>query len=223
MVAIEVHGETLTLLPERAAYWPRTRTLFVADLHLGKTAAFRAHGIPLPDGITAADLNRLSLALSKTGAHKLIILGDLLHAAKGRDESTLASVSAWRSQHPELAIYLIRGNHDRHAGDPPTEWDIQVVDGPMSGPVFVLNHEPVTPERGYALSGHVHPAVQLAGQGRQSLTLPCFWFGERCGVLPAFGSFTGTAVIQPRPSDQVFMLTDSQVIKPEVECRPTSG
>jgi DNA ligase-associated metallophosphoesterase len=213
MVDIDVSGETLTLLPERAAYWPRTRTLFVADLHLGKTAAFRAHGIPLPDGTTVADLDRLSRALTKTGARKLIILGDLLHAAKGRDESTLAAISAWRAQHPELVIYLIRGNHDRHAGDPPKEWNIQVVDGPTSGPVFVLNHEPITPEQGYALSGHVHPAVQLTGHGRQSLTLPCFWFSERCGVLPAFGSFTGTAAIQPRHSDQLFLLTDNKVIK----------
>ena len=44
------------LLAERALYWPRAATLFVADVHLGKAAAFRAGGVPLPRGATAADL-----------------------------------------------------------------------------------------------------------------------------------------------------------------------
>ena len=37
-----VAGEQLLLLGERAVYWERTRTLFVADPHFGKAAAFRA-------------------------------------------------------------------------------------------------------------------------------------------------------------------------------------
>ena len=40
----------LQLLPERAVWRPRERALFVADLHLGKAAAFRAFGAPAPTG-----------------------------------------------------------------------------------------------------------------------------------------------------------------------------
>ena len=54
-----VAGETLTLFPERAAFWQRENTLLVADVHFGKAAAFRAGGIPVPGGTTAEALGRL--------------------------------------------------------------------------------------------------------------------------------------------------------------------
>ena len=209
---LEIANETLHLLPERALYWPRTDTLFIADPHLGKAATFRAHAIPLPEGTTNAELTRLTQALTRTGAQKLIILGDLLHAAKGREPAVLDAVSAWREQHAALSLYLVRGNHDRHAGDPPAEWRMELVDGPTPGPHWVLNHEPLEPEQGYALVGHLHPAVQLTGKGRQSLKLPCFCFGAKCGVLPAFSAFVDHGTIRPREGDQVFVVTDTQVM-----------
>lgn len=211
-IFLEIANETLHLLPERALYWPRTKTLFIADPHFGKDATFRAHAIPLPHGTTNAELDRLTQALDHTGAEKLIILGDLLHAAKGREPAVLDTVTAWRAQHRDLAIYLVRGNHDRHAGDPPAAWQMELVDGPTPGPHWVLNHEPLEPETGYALVGHLHPAVQLTGKGRQSLKLPCFWFGAKCGVLPAFSAFVDHFTIRPRQGEQVFVVTDNQVM-----------
>jgi uncharacterized protein len=210
---ITLHNETLTLLPERAAYWERTNTLFIADLHVGKTATFRAHAIPLPEGDTSADLDRLTRVLHSTDAEKLIILGDLFHAASGLDASTLGTVATWRDRHPDVEILLVRGNHDKGAGDPPDSWNFRTVDGPTPGPMFVLTHKPMTPEHGYALAGHLHPAVQLTGKGRQMLKLPCFWFGTTCGVLPAFGSFTGTALITPQPVDQIFVIAGDKVLQ----------
>jgi len=38
----------VVLLPERAVWWPATRTLLVADLHLGKCETLRANGAPMP-------------------------------------------------------------------------------------------------------------------------------------------------------------------------------
>lgn len=208
----KIQDETLHLLPERAIYWPRTETLFIADPHFGKTATFRAHAIPLPEGDMAADLGRLTQALQRTAAKQLIILGDLLHAARGRDETVLNTFTTWRAQQADLRIFLVRGNHDRNAGDPPEDWGIQVVNGPTPGPYFVLSHEPLTPVTGYALAGHIHPAVQLTGKGRQSLKLPCFWFSPHCGVLPAFADFTGGALIKPQAGDRIFVVTETQVM-----------
>lgn len=212
-INIDVCGETLTLMPERAAFWERTRTLFIADTHFGKMATFRAYAVPLPDGGLQADLARLSRAIERSGADKLIVLGDLLHAAKGRDEATLATVGDWRAKHRDFKVILVRGNHDQRAGDPPVGWGIDVVDAPTPGPVFVLSHEPITPEAGYALAGHLHPAALLVGKGRQMLKLPCFWFGERCAVLPAFSSFVDGAVVQPKHGDRVFVATDETVMR----------
>ena len=49
-------ARTVELLAERALHWPAARTLFVADVHLGKAAAFRAGGVAIPRGATANDL-----------------------------------------------------------------------------------------------------------------------------------------------------------------------
>lgn len=209
---LKIADEILHLLPERTLFWPRTQTLFIADPHLGKAATFRAHAIPLPEGNTVAELQRLSQAIDRTGATKLIILGDLFHTARGREDAVMQAVTTWREQYAALAIYLVRGNHDRHAGDPPPEWCIAVTDGPTAGPYWVLSHEPLQPETGYALAGHLHPAVQLTGKGRQSLKLPCFWFGEKCGVLPAFGDFIDHGTIRPQRGDRVFVVADDKVM-----------
>ena len=45
-------GERVVLRVERALFWPAQATLFVADVHLGKAATFRAGGVPLPRGGT---------------------------------------------------------------------------------------------------------------------------------------------------------------------------
>ena len=66
---------------------------------------------------------------------------------------------------------------------------------------------------GYALAGHIHPAVWLTGCGDPGLRLPCFWFARRHGILPAFGAFTGSAVVKPRAGDQVFVIAEDEVVK----------
>jgi metallophosphoesterase superfamily enzyme len=62
------------------------------------------------------------------------------------------------------------------------------------------------------LSGHLHPAAVLDGAGRQALKLPCFWFGRRVGVLPAFGDFTGCAAIRAVAGDRVFVVAENRVL-----------
>ena len=193
-------------------YWPRASTLFVADTHWGKDAAFRAAAIAVPDGTLHDDLIRLDIALSRTGACRLIVLGDLLHAKKGRAPGTLDTINAWRTAHAELEIVLVRGNHDQGAGDPPDEWEFECVDAPYHLAPFVLQHEPQQSAAGYALAGHIHPAVNLSGPGRQTIRLSCFWFGRRVGVLPAFGSFTGCAAIRACEGDRVFVVAEGEVI-----------
>ncbi|RZL10612.1 MAG: hypothetical protein EOP40_05710, partial [Rubrivivax sp.] len=103
-------------MAERAVHWPAQRTLFVADLHIGKAAVFRARGLPVPQGTTTDTLTRLSLALRASGAERLVVLGDLLHARESHAEPTMAVLRRWRLDHASLACIALEGNHDRHAG-----------------------------------------------------------------------------------------------------------
>jgi len=143
----------------------------------------------------------------------VVFLGDFLHSAEARAARTLERFTAWREAHDGVNLTLVRGNHDRKAGDPPAEWRIDCVDAGASLGPFVLNHEPGASRAGYALAGHIHPAVRLSGDGDESLRLPCFWFAKRHGVLPAFGAFTGSAVVRPRPGDRVFVIAEEEVVR----------
>jgi DNA ligase-associated metallophosphoesterase len=207
-----VAGETLHLLPERAVFWPRAATLIVADLHLGKDETFRAAAIPIPVGPVQADLARLDAALRLSGAERLLILGDLWHARAGMAESLFDELRAWRTAHAKLAVELVRGNHDRRAGDPPADLRITFREEPVAESPFVFRHFPEPSADGYVLAGHVHPAVVLRGEGRQRARLPCFWFGRGVGLLPAFGGFTGSGEVRPRPGDRVFVVAGDEVI-----------
>lgn len=210
---IEIEGQELLLLPERGAFWVEAGTLLVADTHWGKAAAFRSGGIPVPGGTTSGALSRISHALDRTAAHRVVFLGDFLHAKAGRAPRTLSTLAEWRASYASIEMVLVRGNHDRHAGDPPSELGIHCVDAPLHEPPFVLQHHPGESPSGYVLAGHLHPAVSLVGRGRQRQRLPCFWFGVRHGILPAFGDFTGTVSVEPDPQDLVFVLTDGAVVK----------
>ncbi|HET7730020.1 MAG TPA: ligase-associated DNA damage response endonuclease PdeM [Usitatibacter sp.] len=213
MVECNVAGETLMLLPERAVYWPARKALFVADFHLGKAASFRRAGIPLPSGTTTENVQRLDRAIEKTWAKRVVFLGDFLHSVQARAPRTFERFAAWRASRASVELTIVRGNHDVKAGDPPEAWGVRCIEaGEALGP-FILNHEPGPSRGGYALSGHIHPAVRLSASGEKALRLPCFWFGSRYGVLPAFGAFTGNAEVLPRRGDQVFVIAEHEVLQ----------
>lgn len=238
-LAVELAGETVCLLPRRALWWPATRTLFVADVHLGKAETFRTLGVPVPAGPTEATLARLGALVDELAADRLVVLGDLLHARPAQAPATMSALRDWRRRRSSLHCVLVRGNHDDRAGDPPAELGVEVVcEREPLGP-FLLCHapvamrdagarplanegrgsEPVAPagsgvgadrRPGYALAGHEHPAVRLGGRG-ESIRLPCFRVGPTGAVLPAFGDFTGAATVSRAGPDRLYAIAGDRV------------
>lgn len=209
MLTIDLAGAPLVLLAERAAFLPDHAALLVADAHIGKALAFRRLGVPVPAGTTDATLATLTALVARTGAKQVVFLGDLLHSAKSR--APWPAVAAWRERHAGLALTLVRGNHDRHAGDPPPEWRVHCVDEPLRLGPFALAHHPEPVPGSYVLAGHVHPAAVVGGRAGDRLRLPCFHFGPAVGVLPAFGGFTGMHVLPRAPGDRVYVIADDAV------------
>ena len=168
MLTIDCAGWAMQLLPSGAVYLPDVATLLVADAHFGKAVSFRLAGVPVPQGTTTETLQRLSSALEQTrslgsadsgdagnaptspGATHIIFLGDFLHSAKAHAAPTQQAIANWRAKHPELALTLVRGNHDDRAGDPPAALGVQVVDEPL-----MLNWQPI------AVSGAATPLVNV--------------------------------------------------------------
>jgi len=199
-------GARLQLWPQKAAFDPDLRLLLVADAHLGKAVSFRQLGVPVPEATTDEALSRLDGLVAATAACGIVFLGDLLHSARAHAAGTMAAVAAWRARHAALALTLVRGNHDAHAGDPPAALGVQVVDGPLRLGPWALLHQPGEVPGAYALAGHVHPGAVLGGRAHTRLRLPCFHFGPTCGVLPAFGPFTGLHVLAGGPQVQQFVV-----------------
>lgn len=207
---VEIAGERLLLLPEKAVYWPAQQMLIIADIHFGKAASFRAQGIPVPRGTTTENLLGLNALIEGHGARHVVFLGDFLHARAAHASSTQQAMLAWRQSRPDLRLTLVRGNHDKHAGDPATVLDIELVDEPhMVGP-FAFCHHPDLDTDGYALAGHVHPAWVLATRF-DSLRLPCFVVGSERMILPSFGSFTGGHVVTREAGDAIFVTSGEAV------------
>lgn len=217
MLRAPAHGPdaVLWLLPHGALWWPADATLFVADVHLGKAAAFRAAGLAVPGGTTRDNLQRLSDLVGQHRARRLVVLGDLLHARTARTPGVLQALRDWRAAHADLACVLVRGNHDDHAGDPPADLGIAVVEEPWPLGPWHCRHEP--PEdgpaqaAGLALCGHVHPVCVLHGAARERLRLPCFVLTPSALWLPAFGAFTGGHAVAAGPGVARCALADGAV------------
>jgi uncharacterized protein len=211
-LTVDIDGHALVLSAERAAFDPQLNSLFIADAHFGKDAVFRARGIPVPEGSTAQTLARIDALIGMHRPESIVFLGDLLHARESHAVSTLAALSEWRSRHPRMRLLLVEGNHDRHAGAPPAVLDVATAQEPYRWGPWALCHYPQVVEGAYALAGHEHPVYRLATRLDRA-RLPCFRFGSRAGVLPAFGSFTGGfEVNETALGERIFVVAGDRVL-----------
>ena len=210
--SIELAGETLWLLAGKAIYWPARKMLLVADIHFGKATAFRSLGVPVPHGTTSDNLQALSHLLDGYVCEEIVFLGDFLHAKAAHAESTMAAMQRWRALNPALALTLVRGNHDLHAGDPPLWLSIAMADEPMHLGPFAFCHHPDLLATGYLMAGHVHPVYRLRS-GWESVLLPCFMANGQRIVLPAFGAFTGGHAVVPEADERLFVTSGDAVVE----------
>lgn len=208
--AIALAGETVLLLARKALYWPRRKMLIIADIHFGKAASFRARGVPVPRGTTTENLDALDALMAEHAVEQIVFLGDFLHARAAHAPATLAAMLAWRVRHPRLGLILVRGNHDKHAGDPAAALGIEMVDEPFELAPFSFCHHPDIAAGGYVLAGHVHPVYVLSTR-LDSLRLPCFLIGPTRMILPSFGAFTGGHPIVPLAGEQVYVSSGEAV------------
>lgn len=202
---------SLALLPEGAAFLTDSSTLIVADIHLGKSAAFRAKGLPVPEGDNARDLGRLLDLAKKSNAAQLVIAGDLFHSPTGMTPELAVALADFMHR-LGIPVILVAGNHDTKVAQLPTQ--LQSVPHLYIRENFCVVHDPAH-ARGDQLhiSGHWHPVVKIPDGKRTSLRLPCFVFRNNTLILPAFGSFTGGAILDPQPQDRVFVALREQVVE----------
>jgi len=207
---VSIFGEELELCPQKAIFWRKQKMLLLADLHLGKVNHFRRSGIPVPPKANDKNLEGIVDLIHQLNPERVVCLGDLFHSHYNPEWEVFGELV---KHFHKAAFELVLGNHDIMSSRQYTRKGIAVYETLRIGP-FLLTHHPTKDEAGvlYNIAGHLHPGVRLTGKARQSVTLPCFHFGQHAGLLPAFGAFTGLARIHPRKDDKVFVIIDDRII-----------
>lgn len=204
-----LQNQELYLLPQKAIWLAQHQTLLLSDVHFGKVGHFRKSGIAIPEHLIQEDLAILSDLIEEFCPKQIIFLGDLFHSEINNDWQWF---SLWRNLHPQVALILVEGNHDiidhRHY----KELNIDVYKEYFLADFHLVHIPPRQKTDKYCISGHIHPSVKLKGKGRQFLSVPCFFFNEYQGILPAFGKFTGLASINIKPNDHVFAVTGCKIV-----------
>lgn len=205
--------QTLLLLPEKAIFWKEEKTLIIADIHLGKVGHFRKAGIGIPKQMEQDDLAVISDLIHEYRPAKIIFLGDLFHSDMNNDWDWLVM---WRSLFKNINMILVLGNHDILNNKFYSDLNFDLYNELNIAP-FLFSHEPLKTkdlrtDKEYVICGHIHPGVTLKGSGRQVLTLPCFHFGERQAIIPAFGKFTGRVSVKNVRGDKVFAVAKNKII-----------
>ena len=103
-LAITLSGHKLELYPGGGLYWPKHQALMVSDLHLGKDATFRRHGIGVPVGSSRATLRCVSDMLESSGATELFIIGDLFHARSSLSMDATSLFGGFLDHHHDVAV-----------------------------------------------------------------------------------------------------------------------
>ncbi len=211
-MVVTVAGEQLILHSLKGVFWEKMSCLFLADLHLGKATHFRKSGYAVPVAVSDSNWNKLISLLIDFKPERVIMLGDLFHSDYNSEWEDLAQLI---EQFSQVRFELVMGNHDILDQSHYNSLGLIVHQHYLELGPFLCTHEPLKefiPQQ-YNLSGHIHPCVRIRGRGRQRLRLPCFYFGKRQGILPAFGAFTGMAEVQPKKGDQVFVIAVEEVIQ----------
>ena len=195
-------------------YWEEKKTLIVADLHFGKTGHFRRSGIAVPPSVYIADLQRLISVIFLCKAERMIIVGDMTHSSNNKE---LDLFIKWRKDFSSLQIDLVKGNHDILDDSWYTKASVSLHQNELIEDGFRFRHGDQKTERTgdhlYTFSGHLHPGIILRGNAKQQMRLPCFYFGHKNGILPAFSHFTGTYIVNLEQGETVYALTGKTLVR----------
>lgn len=203
---IRFAGEDLVLLAERAVLWPTRGALMLSDVHFGKSATFRAHGIPVPEGESQTDLDRITQLIKRYEVDRLAIIGDFYHSGIALNPALHDSLASFRDA-LDAEIILVRGNHDQ------SRHELLPMIDRLDWPPFELVHDPADadPEKP-TIAGHLHPLCRI-GKGGRASRLPCFLRTDNLLVLPAFGTFTAGHTVKPRMGQTLYPIADINVFE----------
>ena len=206
--SIQIKKQEFILHPHGGVFWVEKSMLLISDVHLGKVAHFRKFGAAVPQKAIHKNFILLDEIVTYFQPFQICFLGDLFHSSLNKEWQFFEN---WVEKTPS-EILLVAGNHDIIAPEKFEALGIKIFQE-LEIEEFLLTHHPEERDSYFNFCGHIHPAVRLQGFGRQRLKLPCFFKKKQQLILPAFGEFTGTYVLEPAKEDEIFAIAEDEVIK----------
>ena len=208
MKEIIIFNDHFYLHKTGAVFWKEKNTLLLADIHLGKVGHFRKSGIPVPRKAGGLFYDKIIKLKNSLNFSQIIFLGDLFHSSLNNEWFLFEN---WVKK-SELKIILIKGNHDIIPKLVFEQVGIKTYDD-LKIEKFFFTHHPKKINDCFVFSGHIHPGVRLIGKGKQIMKFPCFICNKDQIILPSFGGFTGMHLPKIKKGDQVFVITNKEIIE----------
>ncbi len=203
MIEIQKNIEIIDL----ALFLKPSKTLILADLHIGYEECLHSQGILIPQFQFQDTVKRLEKILKAARPETIIINGDLKH------EFGKISETEWRHTLQILdilalhtkKILLVRGNHDTILEPIAEKRKVEVTDHVKIDDIYITHGDLIPKNNDYKncktiIIGHEHPAVTLKEDLREE-KFKCFLRGsyknKHLIVQPSFNLVTeGTDILE---------------------------
>ena len=205
-MTIKINNQTFLLHHFGVVFWEEKNILLISDVHLGKVAHFRKHGMAIPNDAIYENFTRLNTVLELFKPEKILFLGDLFHSKMNAEWELFSNWTKEISQE----IILVEGNHDIIEKYNYEDLGIKILSEFVIDD-FLLTHHPTEKVGFFNFCGHIHPGIKLKGKGKQFMNLSCFFRNPNQMIFPAFGEFTGNFYLIPTENDTVYALSKDEV------------
>lgn len=187
----------VTVDSDYALYLEKSKTVVIADLHLGYEGALHEEGVSIPRFQKRVMMDRIKRILKRYEPRKLVINGDFKH------EFSRNLSQEWKEVNEVLGflvgkvdIVLTRGNHDNYLMTILAKKGLDLKKKAASQKMTITHGHKDAKWEGTLIIGHEHPSLQLRDEIGASIRLPCFLVSEKIIVLPAFTPLAaGTNVV----------------------------
>ena len=191
-----LYGSEVSFHKTGVVFIKKSKTLLVADLHLGKGASLNFDGNLVPTYDIKETIDKLMYALARFHPSKIIALGDSFHDKNSIINLDNESLNLIRNITDNYEVFWIYGNHDKNIKCK------NKIGGNFfhtySEDNFSFIHEKKNkPNKHFEFSGHFHPKTILK-INNSKFSYKCFVLGKKFCILPSFGLFTGGIDIKSR-------------------------
>ena len=187
----------------KALWLAKSKTLIVADLHIGYEEAMNMQGILVPR-VMFKEMKQEIEELLKLKPKTIIINGDLKHEfGEISKQEWFETLDILDMLMKKSKVILVKGNNDTILGPIARKKGLEIRDYYCIGDICILHGDKIIENKDVKRSkviviGHEHPAVSIREGVKQEI-YKCFlvgrWKNKKLVVMPSFFSvFEGTDV-----------------------------